>query len=219
MLDLGSLIQADYVKTILSSGVGSFVNLVSNTFLVLLFMLFILAESGQLGAKIQKAYPSDVAARIVGVMDNISGQVRQYLAAKALVSALTGFLIFLILWILGVDFPVFLGIPRLPAQLYSQYRLAGSRGPPISAFIASIRYAYHSAAGPHSHAIGADHRGQCGRSTADGVQPEPESTAGFVSLIFWGWLWGIVGMVLAVPLTATIRYSVKILRDSGPLPC
>ena len=26
-----------------------------------------------------------------------------------------------------------------------------------------------------------------------------------VSLIFWGWLWGILGMVLAVPLTATIK--------------
>ena len=26
-----------------------------------------------------------------------------------------------------------------------------------------------------------------------------------VSLIFWGWLWGILGMVLAVPLTATVK--------------
>ncbi len=217
VLDLGSLVQADYVKTILSSGVGSFVNLVSNTFLVLLFMLFILAGSGQLGAKIQKAYPSDVAARIVGVMDNISGQVRQYLAAKALVSALTGFLIFLILWILGVDFPIFWGFL---AFLLNFIPNIGSLVAVVLPFLLSLLQ-FDTLTIPLLALILMQLV-----QTIVGNVVDPRLMAFslnlspllvLVSLIFWGWLWGIVGMVLAVPLTATIKIFCENIEGLRPV--
>ena len=37
----------------------------------------------------------------------------------------------------------------------------------------------------------------------------------FLSMIFWGWLWGIVGVVLAVPLTVAVKIAcghVEMLR-------
>jgi len=40
------------------------------------------------------------------------------------------------------------------------------------------------------------------------IGPVP-ATIGF---LFWGWLWGVVGLLLAVPLTA----FVKLLADSSP---
>jgi predicted PurR-regulated permease PerM len=38
-----------------------------------------------------------------------------------------------------------------------------------------------------------------------------------VSLIFWGWLWGLLGMMLAVPLTSTIKIIVENLEPLKPL--
>ena len=38
-----------------------------------------------------------------------------------------------------------------------------------------------------------------------------------VSLIFWGWLWGIVGMILAVPLTATIKIIFENIEPLRPI--
>ena len=47
----------------------------------------------------------------------------------------------------------------------------------------------------------------------------------FVSLVFWGWLWGAVGMFLSVPLTMTVKILLEhapgwgwlaALLDSGP---
>jgi predicted PurR-regulated permease PerM len=38
-----------------------------------------------------------------------------------------------------------------------------------------------------------------------------------VSLIFWGWLWGIWGMILAVPLTATIKIFFENIEPFGPV--
>ena len=108
-LDMGSLFQVSTMTRVLSSGVGSFFSFVGNTFLVILFMLFILAGTGDLESKVERALPSEVAERIATVVRNASAQVRQYLVTKTLISAATGFLIFLILWILGVDFPLLWG--------------------------------------------------------------------------------------------------------------
>ncbi|MCZ6704772.1 MAG: AI-2E family transporter, partial [Bacteroidetes bacterium] len=38
-----------------------------------------------------------------------------------------------------------------------------------------------------------------------------------VSLIFWGWLWGVLGMMLAVPLTATIKIITENIEPLKPL--
>ena len=38
-----------------------------------------------------------------------------------------------------------------------------------------------------------------------------------VSLIFWGWLWGIIGMILAVPLTATIKIIFENIEALRPV--
>jgi predicted PurR-regulated permease PerM len=38
-----------------------------------------------------------------------------------------------------------------------------------------------------------------------------------VSLIFWGWLWGIPGLLLAVPLTATIKIILENIETFRPL--
>lgn len=217
VLDLGELVQTDAVKSILTSGAGSFVLVVSNMFLVLLFMLFILAGSGELGTKVQKAYPASLAARIVGVMDNISSQVRQYLAAKAVVSALTGFLIFLILWILGVDFPVFWGFLAFLLNFI----------PNIGSFVAIILPFFLSLLQFDTLTIPivALILMQLVQTIVGNVV-DPKLMAFslnlspllvLVSLIFWGWLWGIAGMVLAVPLTATIKIFCENIEGLKPV--
>lgn len=204
-LKLSELVQTDAVQSILTRGVGSFVLVVSNMFLVLLFMLFMLAGSGELGTKVQKAYPASLAARIVGIMDNISSQVRQYLAAKAVISALTGFLIFVILWILGVDFPVFWGFL---AFLLNFIPNIGSFVAIILPFLLSLLQ-FETLTIPIIALILMQLV-----QTIVGNVVDPKLMAFslnlspllvLVSLIFWGWLWGIAGMVLAVPLMATIK--------------
>ena len=216
-LDISQLFQASTVTSMVSAGVGSFLNFVSNTFLVIIFMLFILAGSGDLGAKIKRAYPPEVAARIGGVTDNISKQVRQYLAAKTIVSALTGFLIFLVLWILGVDFPVFWGflafvlnfIPNIGSLVAVIFPFLLSLLQfdtltiPILAFILMqvVQTVMGNVVDP--------------KMMAFSLNLSPLLV--LVSLIFWGWLWGIVGMILAVPLTATIKIFFENIEPLRPV--
>ncbi len=215
--DISQLVQSDAIQNILASGVGSVVNLLSNVFLVMLFMLFLLAGSGELETKIWKAYPPQVAGRIAGLMANISREVRSYLAAKALVSALTGILIFLILWILGVDFPVFWGflafllnfIPNIGSMvavilpfLLSLLQFESLTVPIIALVLMQVvQTAVGNVVDPRVMAFSLD------------LSP----VLILVSLIFWGWLWGIPGMVLAVPLTATIKIFCENIEGLRPV--
>jgi len=108
-LKLTDIISFATVSAVLATGIGSFINFMGNAFMILLFMLFILAGSGELAIKVERAFPPDEAKRIAAILKNISSQVRQYLLTKTLVSGLTGALISLVLWILGIDFPLLWG--------------------------------------------------------------------------------------------------------------
>ncbi len=216
-IEASDIFQASTVTSMVSTGVGSLFSSVGNIFLVILFMLFILAGSGDLGEKIKHAYPDEVADRLGGVTKNISKQVRQYLAAKTLVSAITGFLIFLVLWILGVDFPVFWGFL---AFLLNFIPNIGSLVAVIFPFLVSLLQ-FDTLTIPILALIFMQVV-----QTVMGNVVDPKLMAFslnlspllvLVSLIFWGWLWGIVGMILAVPLTATIKIIFENIEPLRPV--
>jgi predicted PurR-regulated permease PerM len=45
---------------------------------------------------------------------------------------------------------------------------------------------------------------------------EMNAVAVFISLMFWGWMWGIWGLLLAVPITAAIKAVSECVDDLQP---
>lgn len=216
-MDLNQVIDPSIVPNLLQNGIGEALTFAGNTFLVLLFMLFILAGSGELVIKIQRAYPPNIAARITSVTDNISQQVRQYLVAKTVVSAGTGILVFLLLWILRIEYSVFWGflafllnyIPNIGSfvAVILPFGFAllqfDTLTTPIVAVLSMwvIQMVMGNVVDP--------------RLMAFRLNLSPLLI--IVSLIFWGWLWGVAGMILAVPLTATIKIFFENISSLRPL--
>jgi len=214
---LEQLIDPSIVPSMIQNGIGEALTFAGNTFLVFLFMLFILAGSGELVVKVQRAYPPDIADRISSVIDNISQQVRQYLVAKTLVSLGTGLLIFLVLWILGVDYPVFWGflafllnyIPNIGSFIavilpfcFALIQFDTFTIPIVSLLLMwLIQMVMGNFVDP--------------RLMAFSLNLSPLLV--IVSLIFWGWLWGIAGMILAVPLTATLKIFFENIESLHPI--
>ena len=216
-LDLNQVVDPSIITRMLQGGIGEAFTFAGNTFLVLLFMLFILASSGELVVKVGKAYPPHIAERINAVTDNISQQVRQYLVAKTLVSLGTGLLIFLALWIIGVDYPVFWGflafllnyIPNIGSFVavilpfgFALLQFDTLTFPIIAALVMwLIQMVMGNVVDP--------------RLMAFSLNLSPVLV--IVSLIFWGWLWGVAGMILAVPLTATIKIFFENIDGLRPI--
>jgi len=216
-LTLSQMIDPAIAPSMIQNGIGETLTFAGNTFLVFLFMLFILAGSGELVIKVERAYPPNIAQRITSVIDNISQQVRQYLVAKTLVSLGTGLLIFFVLWILGVDYPVFWGflafllnyIPNIGSFIavifpfcFALLQFDTFTIPIVSLLLMwLIQMIMGNFVDP--------------RLMAFRLNLSPLLV--IVSLIFWGWLWGVAGMILAVPLTAMLKIFFENIDSLHPI--
>ncbi|MFT5143861.1 MAG: AI-2 transport protein TqsA [Rhodothermales bacterium] len=190
---------------VLSTGVGTFLSFVGTTFLVLLFMVFILAGSGDLANKIRVAFPARYTDRIAIVASNVDGQLRRYLVVKTAVSMATGLLTGVIVAAFGVDFPIIWGflafvlnfIPNFGSLVAVMFPVVLSLlqfGSPATTIVLLVILVTSQTT-----------LGNIVEPRVMGFSLNLSPLFILVSLIFWGWLWGLWGMVLAVPLTASVK--------------
>ncbi|MBT6581126.1 MAG: AI-2E family transporter, partial [Bacteroidetes Order II. Incertae sedis bacterium] len=205
------------IASVLTTGLGSFISFVTTTFLVLLFMLFMLASSGEMAKKVSVAFSPHYSERISSVLKVVDSHVRQYLVTKTLISLGTGFLTWAVLLVLGVDFPLVFGFIAFVLNFIPNI---GSTISVLFPFALSLLQ-FESLFVPLFVILGLG-----GTQMTMGNVVEPR-ILGYslnispllilVCLIFWGWLWGIWGMVLAVPITATIKIVFENMPAFRPL--
>ncbi|MFC1798393.1 AI-2E family transporter [Thermodesulfobacteriota bacterium] len=192
----------------LLNGLG---NVLAGGFLILMIVVFILLEAAGFPSKLKKMLGGKKSSQIGFhvFIDN----VKQYMAIKTIISLITGTLVFIILGIVGVDYPVLWGllafalnyvpnigsiIAAVPVVLLTVIQIDL-----VSAIIVAIGYlvinlVMGSVIEPRFMGRG------LGLSTL----------VVFLSLLFWGWVLGPVGMLLSVPLTITVKIALDSRDDS-----
>ncbi len=190
---------------------GHFGSVLGNLFLVLLTVAFVLLEASRFPAKLQ-ASMGDAGAGLSAFKRFATG-VNQYLAIKSLVSLATGALVTLWMWWLEVDYPLLWGAL---AFLFNYI-------PNIGSFLAAIpacllAFVLH---GTGLALVAA--AGFAVINTVMGSLLEPRlmgrslglsTLVVFLSMVFWGWVLGPVGMVLSVPLTMILRIALESRDDT-----
>lgn len=216
-LDWKKMIKFEEVAGQVTSGLGSFIIFAENTFIIVMCMMFILAGSGQLTEKVRHGFSPDWANKIGKVLENSDSQIRRYLLYKTLINLSIGIITTLILWALGVDFPLFWG---LVAFLTHYIPNIGAIVATVLPFLLSLLQ-FDTFTTPILVLIllGCVHFGV-------GHILEPRLFADrlnlsallvLVALFFWGWLWGIGGMLLAVPLTSVMKILIENISQLQPL--
>jgi predicted PurR-regulated permease PerM len=196
LLDPGAAL--DLVRS-LSTGVA---NLLGNAFVILITTAFMLLEAGHIRQRLQTAF--DLApAQLIGV-DEALADVQQYLRLKTVISLATGILLGLWLFVLGVEYPILWGllafllnfIPNfgsllaaLPPALLVLVQDGPSKMLVVILGYVVVNLLVGSILEPRI----------MGRSL--GLSP----VVVLISLLFWGWVWGGVGLLLAVPLTMVAK--------------
>ena len=195
------------------AGMASFV---TNLVVVLLTTVFILAEAVDFPKKLQAAlatfskHPTDLTR-----FESVMHQVRDYLVIKTAMSLLTGILVGFWVWAWGVDFPFLWG---MVAFLLNYIPNLGS----IIAAFPPVVLALVQPGGSLSLAVAVG-LGYLAVNLVVGNFIEPRlmgrrlglsTLVVFLSLGFWGWVWGGVGMLLSVPLTMIVKI---LLQNSDDL--
>ncbi len=187
---------------------GSVVSLLSNLVLVIFFMVFILLGSPHFEYKIRKAFSSSSATRVRNIMEGISFQVSRYLVLQTLISALTGFLVWGFLSLMKVDFAITWGVLTFILNFIPTIGSIIASIPPI--LLALVQF-YPSAGLPVAVALGllviqmTVGNFVAPKLMGDNLNLSPVVVLLF--LLFWGWLWGVVGALLSIPLASVIKIT------------
>jgi AI-2 transport protein TqsA len=210
---------AAWLLVTISRSIGSVLGVITTFFLMLFFALFLLAARGP--RNLQDATYADIEAKI-----------RSYVGTLTAISAVTAIIVGLILWAFGLQ------LALVFAVLVFVLNFIPSLGSIIATVLPiPIAYAQFIATAdtPHWWALAgvilipATIHMLIGyaiepRIMGEGLELDPVTI--LFALAFWGLLWGPVGAILAVPVTAVIRIiltrfeSFKLITDAmaGTLP-
>jgi predicted PurR-regulated permease PerM len=189
------------------AGMGS---LVTNGFVILLTVIFMLLESDVFVKKI--TFMNSKSSGI-GHINTILSQIKEYMVLKALISLLTGFIIWIGLMLIGTDYPFLWAviafmlnfipnigsiIAAVPAVLLTLVGVDAMSALMVIVLYVVVNVVVGSVIEPKVMGKG------LGLSTL----------VVFLSLLFWGWLLGIVGMLLSIPLTIMAKIVLNENKDT-----
>lgn len=184
-------------------GIQSLLSALSLFVLVVSLLVLLLLEVNQYKEKTQQAFPSWTSNRLIDAVGNMSDKLRRYLLVMTLTSILTGLLTSLWCFILGVDLAFVWGlvafvlnyVPTLgsiiaviPPTLVAFVFNGIGRGIATLVGLAALQVAIGNFVDP--------------RVQGKSLQLSP--FVALISIVFWGWVWGIPGAILGVPMTVAI---------------
>jgi predicted PurR-regulated permease PerM len=211
-----SAINVTSVMRFAASSVGGVVSLTGNIFLALLYLVFLLLGTNSFPGKIQQAFRPDLSVRITKALESVDTHVRRYLVSKTLISLITAVLVTIILLAFGVDFALFLGLVTFFLNFI----------PNIGSFIATafpglVALIQYESFGQALVivvllVIVQTVMGNLIEPKLMGEQLDLSPLSILLALIFWGWLWGIWGMIMAVPITSLIKIICESIEPLRP---
>jgi len=205
-LDLGRFDVTDLdpgvMMQVLGSSLNAVVSVLSRLLIVIITMTFILFEASELTRKVEVAFGT--SERPLGPFTDSTGQIQRYLVIKTLASLATGLLAAGGTALIGVDFPILWGLVAFLLNYIPTIGSIVAAIPPVALAIVELGLGW--ALGVALLFLGInivigsllEPRFQ-GRSL--GLSP----LVVFLSLLFWGWLWGPVGALFSVPMTVIAK--------------
>ncbi len=212
--ELNNLLQIDVVSWgkdyfkdfdftgILQSVINGITQLFADAFLVLLYVVFLLLEESAFPKKLKAMFPTaDKFERANKMLDELNSSINNYVMLKTVISLITGVLSFFALLIIGVDSPFFWAflifllnyIPTIGSLIATLFpaMMALLQTGEFTPFILVLV------------SVGAIQVlvGNVLEPKMMGDSLNISALVVLIALAFWGSLWGIIGMILSVPVT------------------
>lgn len=214
---LEAITSPEQVTARLQAVVGGFLEFFTGMAVTFIYLLFLIAEKITFPRRMLLAFGQTEGNHVLQVVDSINLAIGEYLAVKVFISFLAGVLSLIVLWAFQVDFfvmwailifvlnfiPYFgslvaIAFPILVSFLQTDNPATALA---VTALLVAIQVVLGNFVEPR----------MAGRRL--GVSP----LLILLALSFWGVIWGIVGMILAVPLLVSIKIVLENIKATRPL--
>lgn len=206
---LSEYINPNSMMRTVTSVLNSVSGALTNTFLIGFTIMFILLEASGFSAKVKRAFGE--STQVLQHFQRIGETIQNYLILKTMISVATGAIVWVSLIILDVPYAALWGMLAFLLNYIPNIGSIIAAIPPIlislisqdlmTTLMVCIMYIVVNTV-----------IGNIIEPRVMGRSLGMSSLVVFVSLVFWGWVWGPVGMILSIPLTMML----KIILETNP---
>jgi len=193
------------VREWLLRGVGSLYSILLVATFVPFLVFFMLAAKPRIWKATINLFPDDQRSRVEAALDEVSSMLRSFVAGNALIAVILMLLSWGFFLLMNLKYPFLLGsvsgllnlVPYLGAVLawIPPFLIGLAQWNTVAPFLVV------AAVLTFLHILGMNVL----MPAIVGRRVHLNALAVTASLLFWGWLWGAVGLILAIPITATVK--------------
>jgi AI-2 transport protein TqsA len=215
-LPLSQYVSAQQLMTALGTAAGTFFDFFVWLAVTFLYLIFLILEKETFPQRIRRAFGEEQGERIFGIVASMNLAIAHYISVKTLVSLLAGLTSLVVMLVFDVDFAftfallifLFNFIPYLGSMvatglpiLLSFVQLGLWQFVAVTVLLIAVQLIVGVIFEP--------------RIAGQRLSVSPLLI--LLSLAFWGVLWGIVGMILAVPMLVIIKIILDNIKETRPL--
>ena len=204
--NLGAMIDPGWAMGLAATILNGLKDVLTNVFLIIFTMIFFLLEASTVETKVEAAFGRSTQS--LQQPRAFLANLGRYLGIKTIVSLATGLSAGVVTWAIGLDFPLLWAmlafllnyvptigsiIAAVPAVLMALVQLGPGEASATAVGFVAINLVFGNFIEPRLMGYGV------------GISP----LVVFIGLVFWGFVFGPVGMLLSVPLTMTLKLALE----------
>ncbi|BDA84932.1 AI-2E family transporter [Aureimonas sp. SA4125] len=184
----------------------------------MVFLYFLLASGDLFYVKLVKAMPTLSDKKLaLRIAHDIERELSHYLLTITMINVGLGTVVGFLLWLVGMPTPLIFG--ALAALLNFIPYLGALTGMGLVGVIALAEFGdlWQALVPVALYFVASTIEGQFIQPTVVGRRLEMNAVAIFLSVAFWGWIWGVVGMFVAVPMMVGLKIFASYIEPLHPL--
>jgi predicted PurR-regulated permease PerM len=198
---------------------GKGIAMAATQVIAVLFLVFFMLASGDLFRKklLAIAAERDKKRFTIQLLEQVDSQVRRYLLVLLIANVLVGLGTWLVFWAFGVHYAELWGLAAGLVHTAPYFGPAViASGSLVAAFVQFGEWP-RALLVAGSHIAVATIVGQLFATWLASRETEMNTTATFIGLLFFGWIWGLWGLLLAIPILAIVKTVCAANEDWKPV--
>jgi predicted PurR-regulated permease PerM len=214
--DFSSVFQGLFKAGVIQNLISSFSSMLEDFFIMMIFWIFMILGKTQFEERVKIAFESNKTS-VEHTINGFNTQLQSYIIIKTIISLIVAVVSTVIFLAFGIDFALIWGLLTFILNFI----------PNIGAFIATVapivigllEYGLGFTTISMTALLIINHSimGNLVEPHYFGKQMDLSPVFVLFSLIFWGWIWGIVGMFLSVPIAAAMKILFSNIEPLKPV--
>ncbi|MGE5796634.1 MAG: AI-2E family transporter [Ignavibacteria bacterium] len=203
-LNISNILEKLFKAGVIQGAFNSITGILGDFFISLIFWLFMMLGKTKFEEKLKFAYSDrrDAVEENIGL---INTQLQSYIIIKTILSFIVGVVVTIILFLYGIDFALIWGLLTFILNFIPNIGSFIATAAPILVALLEYGFGFRTVSLTVMLLVVHNIIGNFIEPHYLGRRMDLSPVFVLFSLIFWGWIWGIVGMFLAVPIAAFMK--------------